>query len=388
MKIIVYCQHVLGIGHFFRTLEICRKLKEHDVVLVTGGERPEITLPDHVREVSLPALMMDADFSKLFTPETGKSMDAVKSARQDRLMQLFKDLSPDVFLIELYPFGRNAFRFELDPILESIRNGELPRCRVICSLRDVLVEKRKAESYEARVINALNRFFDVVLVHSDPQLLKLDTTFSRLHDIDCPIVYTGFVTPRPKPGSGKKLRRQLGIEPEQKLVVASAGGGKVGKEVLAAVARAVPKVTVDVVAYIFSGPFMDADDFRRLKTFENSNLRVDRFTKDFLTFLDAADLSISMAGYNTSMNLMAAGTPALVWPFAQNREQRMRAEQLERLGSLKVLADADLEPDNMAGIMQAMLSQGKRPEELIDLAGAENTAEWIVENFRVKGEEG
>ena len=358
------------------------------MVLVTGGKRPEMALPGHVHEVSLPALMMDADFSRLFTTETGKSLDAVKSARQDRLMQLFKDVSPDIFLIELYPFGRKAFGFELDPVLTGIRNGELPRCKVICSLRDVLVEKRKTEAYELRVVKILNRYFDAVLVHSDPQVLKLDATFTRLHTIDGPIVYTGFVTPRPVPGSGKKLRRQLGIKPEQKLVVASAGGGKVGFEVLAAVTNALPQMPEDVIAYVFSGPFMAADEFDRLKSFENVKLRVDRFTPNFLTFLDAADLSVSLAGYNTSMNLMAAGTPALVWPFAQNREQRMRAEQLARLGGLKVLADADLEPDYMAGIMQAMLLQGKRPGGRIDLAGAENTARWIEENYRVEGEEG
>jgi len=380
MKIIVYCQHVLGIGHFFRTLEICRQLKGHDVVLVTGSERPDIDLPDHVREVSLPGLMMDADFSHLFTTETGKSVDAVKDARQDHLLRLFKNTSPDVFLIELYPFGRNAFRFELDPVLMGIRRGELPSCHVICSLRDVLVEKKKTEAYEARVVNILNHFFDAVLVHSDPQLLKLNTTFSRIDDIACPVVYTGFVTPHPAPGSGKKLRKELGIQPGQKMVVASAGGGKVGIEVLTAVVKAWPRLSEDVCVYIFSGPFMETDDFKRLKSFETSNLHVDRFTSDFLTFLDAADLSISMAGYNTSMNLMAAGTPALVWPFAQNREQRLRAGRLAQLGGLKVLADSDLEPVTMAGIMQTMLMQNKRPEGLINLAGAERTAAWITEH--------
>ncbi len=40
MKILVYCQHVLGVGHFFRTLEICRALAGHDVVLVSGALGP------------------------------------------------------------------------------------------------------------------------------------------------------------------------------------------------------------------------------------------------------------------------------------------------------------------------------------------------------------
>ena len=45
-------------------------------------------------------------------------------------------------MLELYPFGRKAFRFELDPVLEGIRDRSLGPCRVVCSLRDVLVEKK------------------------------------------------------------------------------------------------------------------------------------------------------------------------------------------------------------------------------------------------------
>ena len=111
---------------------------------------------------------------------------------------------------------------------------------------------------------------------------------------------------------------------------------------------------------------------------------MDRFTPDFLAFLDAADLSVSMAGYNTSMNIMAAGTPALVWPFAQNREQRLRAERLARLGGLQILSDKDLDPEQLAGLMTRMLKEKERPAGAIDLDGAEKTAAWVAE-IRVGG---
>ena len=50
MKIVFYCQHVLGVGHFFRSLEICRALAGHEVILVTGGPRFEVQLPGHISE--------------------------------------------------------------------------------------------------------------------------------------------------------------------------------------------------------------------------------------------------------------------------------------------------------------------------------------------------
>ena len=379
MKIVFYCQHVLGLGHFFRTREICEKLKDHDVILVSGGERPELPLPGHVREVRLSGLMMDKDFKNMFSTEKGKQIETVKKERQKMLFQLFEEISPDVFMIELYPFGRKAFRFELDPILDRIRDGSLPACQVVCSLRDVLVEKTDAEKYEDRVIHLLNRYFDAVLVHSDPDFLKLDATFSRLEDISSSVVYTGFVTPKPVPGSGNVLRTKMGVSDDEYFLVASAGGGKVGGEVLAAVVRAFAYLPKECRLQVFTGPFLDDGAFADLKSFESPGIRVERFTPDFLAFLDAADLSVSMAGYNTSMNILAAGTPALVWPFAQNREQRLRAERLARLGGLQLLSDIDLDPKQLAGLMTRMLMKKERPAGSIDLNGAENTAAWLAD---------
>ena len=86
------------------------------------------------------------------------------------------------------------------------------------------MERENAVSYEERVIKRLNRYFDAVFVHSDPGFLKLDATFSRLDDISIPIVYTGFVTPKPVPGSGKERRTKLGIGDDDYFLVASAGG--------------------------------------------------------------------------------------------------------------------------------------------------------------------
>ena len=51
MKIAVYCQHVLGMGHLFRTLEILNALAGHERLLILGGPDTPATLPDGVQEV-------------------------------------------------------------------------------------------------------------------------------------------------------------------------------------------------------------------------------------------------------------------------------------------------------------------------------------------------
>ena len=379
MKIFQYSQHILGVGHFFRSLEICKALSEHEVILVTGGSPVETPLPEHTREVRLPGLMMDPDFKDLYATDQERSVNQIKEERQRILFELYEKESPDIFILELYPFGRKAFRFEIEPILEGIRQNDLPECRVVCSLRDILVEKKDTVSYESRVVRVLNSFFNALLVHSDPAIIKLDETFSSTSDITIPIVYTGFVTPKPRKNSRERLRKRLGIEENGNLLVASAGGGSVGSHLLKAVVQAVLLLGRgnNIHLNVFTGPFMSNEELEDLKSLSGDGIQVMRFTPDFLSYLSAADLSVSMAGYNTCMNILAAEVPALVWPFAQNREQRVRGETLSRLGAMDLLDDDDLHPPRLATIMEEALNQARRPSSCIDLEGATNTAKWL-----------
>jgi predicted glycosyltransferase len=379
MKIIYYCQHVLGMGHYFRSLEICKAFKGHEVILVSGGTPMNMPVPEHVREVSLLPLRMDPDFSRLESDSGIGTIEQIKAARQQALYDLFFCECPDIFMVELFPFGRKAFGFELIPIFDGIRQGKLCLSRVVCSLRDILVEKKDTRAYESRVIAALNQWFDALLIHSDAAIVKLDETFSRITDIRIPVVYTGFVTPRPIMGDRAAIRRKLGIDDNSRLIVASAGGGQVGFVLLDAMIRAFEIISLeaDVHLQVFTGPFMESDAVRRLQEMASDRITVSRFTPDLPAYLSAADLSVSMAGYNTCMNILAAQVSSLVWPFSQNREQRLRAERISEMGGMRILEDTDLVPDHLANLIDRILTDGIRPGYSVDLDGAVHTVDWI-----------
>ena len=379
MKIIQYCQHVLGIGHLFRSLEISRALSDHEVILVTGGPRVDTGLPEHVREVRLPDLQMNQEFKGLFSSQQNSTLEQVKADRQDRLVTLFEREKPDIFLVELYPFGRKAFRFELDPVLHGIDSQRLSSCGVVCSVRDILVEKEDQFKHESRVVKTLNGYFDAVLVHADPNLAQLGETFDQFDEIEIPVVYTGYIAPKPEPDSVPKIRRQLQIGADDLLIIASAGGGNVGAPLLQAVVQAFNLLAVKKTCRlrVFTGPFLEPRDFDGIKKMAGKNVQLEQFTPNFLSYLAAADLSVSMGGYNTTMNILATGVPALVWPFPQNREQRLRAGRLAKEGVLKVIEGRDLRPDRLAQIMDEMLTSPNCSPGIFDLDGAVNTAKWI-----------
>lgn len=380
MTIVLYCQYVLGMGHLFRSVELARALSGHHVVLVAGGQEVALDLPGHVELVRLPALFMDEHFTTLIPGVTGRSVEAIRRQRREALAALFERARPEMFIVELYPFGRSAFGFELEPLLTAIRGNAYGRVRTVCSIRDVLVEKRDARVYEARVVDALNRWFDLLLIHSDERLLPLDDTFSRMGDIRVPKVYTGFVAPRPDPEKGRELRRDLGLEPGQKLVVASSGGGRTGYRLLKSVLTACRQLQGrrGVRLALFTGPFMADGEFNDLQAMAGKGLVVQRFTPRFLEYLSAADLSISLAGYNTCMNLLVTGVPALVLPYARQREQPLRVERLKPCLPLTVLSNDDLEPERLAAAIENGLQlQPRLGPPPVNLDGAARTARYL-----------
>ena len=65
MRISYYCQHVLGIGHLHRSLEICKAIAVgHDITLILGGPEASID-PEGIKILHLPGLKMDQNFQKM-----------------------------------------------------------------------------------------------------------------------------------------------------------------------------------------------------------------------------------------------------------------------------------------------------------------------------------
>jgi predicted glycosyltransferase len=381
VRIAVYCQHVLGMGHLFRTLEILEALSGHERLLLLGGPDVPVGLPRDVTLVRLPALSMDAEFAGLSLE--GEALAAVKETRRALLGKALAAFSPDVFFVEFYPFGRKAFEFELVPALEALRRDRPGACRVVCGVRDILVEKKDQAGYEARVLDRLGRFFDAVCVHGDPSLMPLGATFARAAEIPVPVAYTGYVAAAPGAGCTRAaVRRRLGVGQGRRLLVASAGGGKVGSEALAATlaACAADAGLADVAVRVFAGPYCPQEAYAALEDAASRlpDAVVTRFADHFPDIVGCADLSLSLAGYNTVMTLLASGARGLVLPFDQNREQRLRATRLAARGLLGVLEPEELAPARLAGRITAALAAPPPSKAAVDLDGARKTAALLT----------
>lgn len=394
-RVMFYCQHVLGMGHFIRSTEIVRGLTDFAVSFLNGGEIVEgFALPQSVAVINLPPIRSDAEFRQIQTVDESVSLAEIKASRTTRILAEYERLQPDVLIIELFPFGRRKFAFELLPLLERIQaNGR--RTKVVCSLRDILVSKRDQTRFDEQVIAQLNQFFDLLLVHSDPAFQRLDETFRRVSEIRCPIHYTGFVTQPGRAlerGNFSSGGRAEGISQKpddqvsrSKEIVVSIGGGRVGGELIecALTASELLQPRLPHRMQIYTGPYMPDEQFRQLqdRAGKNADITLARFTTEFVDRLSDADLSLSMAGYNTCLNIVTTGIPAIVYPFTgnHNEEQTIRAEKLQRLGIVEVITAAELAPERLALLMWQVLNRpGARPTATLDLNGVASTANAIA----------
>ena len=367
-RVFFYVQHLLGIGHLLRAARVVKALSADgfDVMLALGGTPVAGLDVGTAAVLQLPPVKAGpAGFSALVHPD-GRVFDkADEAARTRDLLVAFDRFAPDVLVLEAFPFGRRPMRFELRPLLERARTGQRS-ILVAASVRDILQRSRR-EDRIAETVALVQNAFDLVLVHGDPHLTKLEDTFPAAATFSDKVIYTGIVAP------------ERGVDaadiPTYGAIV-SAGGGAVGGMLLEAALRARPLTRIaDRSWLVLAGPNLPPADFERLARGGGPGIEFKRFVPDLASLMTRADVSVSQAGYNTVADILRARCRAVFVPFTQGgeTEQTDRADLLGRRGGYPAVAESDLTPERLAAAVNTALDR-PRPSLAFDLDGAEGTA--------------
>lgn len=369
-SVLFYCQHSVGLGHLTRSYALCARLAEHfRVVLVCGGTLPEaIAPPTGVEVVALPPLGVDSNGS-FVSHQADLTLERAWRLRRARLAKTLRALRPDSVLVELFPFGRAKFARELLPLLGEARSAG---AFTACSLRDILVSRRTNQrAHDERACAIANAYLDAVLVHCDPRFARLEETFSQRARLTVPVHYTGFVAGEPVAPTPRGAR-----------VVVSAGGGLVGEPLLRAALEAQRMLWrwTGLPMRLIAGPFLPQTAWKALSAAADREPGVElvRAVPDLADELRHASASVSQCGYNTALDLVRTGVPALVVPYAtpEEDEQRRRADRLERLGVVRVLEPERLTPAALAREL-CHLAHFEPGRAEIDLDGARATCRLL-----------
>ena len=394
-RILIAATHLLGSGHLVRAQHLADALTAagHQVTLASGGMPLRASAEAGFDFLQLPPVKVEGvDFRNLLD-EAGQPIDARRRAeRLAVLTGLASGFRPDVVITEHFPFGRRQLVDEFLGLVAAARAAHRD-VLVLSSIRDVLVAPRADRVAEAE--QRLAAHFDGVLVHGDAAFLPLDASWPVSPDLAGRLHYTGYLTASSlREGEadeaiqGDVERDEAGLprgarnDGEGEILVSGGGSG-----------AALPLFRLCLAAAGLLGPARpwrilvgrgtSAAAFADLQAAAPGHVTVEWTRPDFPALLAGCALSISQAGYNTVLDLVAACCPAIVVPFdaGNETEQAIRAEAMARAGiarCLRLTGDGALTPAGLADAVSAALRDGPPRGAGIDRDGAARAVEIIA----------
>jgi len=351
-KIIFYFTHKESLGHTTRVLNIISHIKNRygskaDVYVFQAGKPQRyLPIPKGTSWFNLPSpyyskLNFKKGSTRVFVPFYAK-------LRANYMLSKIKDIEPDVFITEFFPFGREDCRFELLPVLACLKRQ---RVKIYASIGYPYIVRGNMP-----ILLYNCEFYDKFFIHTPKDiefnylakdirnsLLKhmYKKTFRKIGDR---LSYTGYIGPFNLTHSDdygcKKIRSMYNAR-DKILVLVSRGGGVRYPKIIASSILAKQYLSERFVFIIAAGPASSKKEmllFRDLiKRTKVKQVYLYKYLPDFLSYLKASDISINMAGYNTSVPLLYLKKHSIVIPSNEDPETAIGycSEQISRANLLK-----------------------------------------------------
>jgi predicted glycosyltransferase len=271
------------------------------------------------------------------------------SLRRDLLTSAAVSFRPDILLVDHMPHGA---RGELLPALEALRSSPTT---FVLGLRDILdapdIVQRTWSSEGAAA--AVEEFYDLVLVYGDQRVFDVADQYAWGPAAAQLVEYCGYVCAPVVGRNARRIRtRALLAGPQGALVVAMAGGGADAFPMMDALLEGFEQLSAESACslILITGPFMPAAERRQLTTRAHGlPVQVRKSVRDTASYIAAADVVVGMAGYNTTVEILRSGKPAVLVPRdGPSAEQRMRAGLFADHGWVRVVDPIELSPDRLA----------------------------------------
>jgi predicted glycosyltransferase len=393
LRMMTYSHDGYGLGHLRRNCTIATSLvKEmpHSTVLMLVGcpVGAFFELPPRVDFVKVPSIIKVAagEYKPL---GLGVSWEQTKALRSSIIATTAEMFQPDVFLVDHVPTGVWG---ELLPTLRMLKDRG-NQTTIILGIRDIIDSPEVVREQWHREDNykTINAYYDEVFIYGSKDVFDAAFEYGLYGELRTTIRYCGYVGSDQRHKPKGEMRHDLGIE-KDKLVVVTAGGGHDGFPMMQACMDAFRLLGKDAPfeAIFVAGPLMEYCHKKSLRRQAGGlNIRVLNHVHESLSYLEAADLVITMAGYNSICEVLKLKKKALVIPREGPRaEQRMRARVLRERDLADVLYTRELSPEKLAARIVANLEQTDCPYQAkqasVDTSGARCVAGLLAALWATK----
>lgn len=370
-KISIYVQHVMGAGHLVRAMSLAEALSQcgHQVLLISGGFPIDREVVAYEYFQLPPTRAIESNFTKLVDDRGQLIDDRWRDNRRDLLLSTVSEFNPDLVITETFPFGRRIFHFELEPLMYWVK--QQANMYLMASIRDVL--QRRSEPKNRFTVEVVNKYYDGVLVHADERLFKLDASFMHTDKIEDKLFYTGYIHDAvdAPPDDGSSVGRNE--------IIVSGGSGTVSAQLMAVAPLARPLSK----ARSYHWRMMTGRDQSKPAYNPEPGLTIEPNRDDFYALLGRCALSVSLAGYNTTLDVLASGVRSVMVPFvgSHETEQSDRAQALERAGRIIQVPENILSPKSLAQAIDCALEMA--PVQIdVNMHGAGISAQIVTEKLQ------
>ncbi len=371
-RVLFYVQHLLGVGHVYRVTRIAHGMAKagFEVHLVWGGTKiPDFDFSGIKVHYLKPVRTSDASFSQLLHADGANFTEDDKGQRRDHLLQLYDEIDPQVLITEAFPFGRRQMRFELLPLFEKAKSSKKSPL-IAASIRDIMQEDRK-EKRVKESNDLVDKYFDLILVHGDENLIRIEDTLQGVESFSEKIRYTGLVIPQE---TTVAVSNEFHCD-----VLVTVGGGAFGQQLTRTALEAMKFSKVYPTNWIVSaGTEVSEDDFQLLKAQCPEGMKIVRYIPNLANAMNHVNVSVSHAGYNTVGDILKSGCASVLYPYTGGREtEQLRRSQIMDRHNIAVMLDPEnLSPVNLAKAIDKASNLNKQQLSL-QLNGANMTAAII-----------
>jgi predicted glycosyltransferase len=374
--LIYCCRSEKHIGSLHRAIALAAELSESlDVTILLDENTPMLVdVPESTRLVYLPPLRVDPD-SNVFDFTGSEHLKDSIIRRRDVILDVFEELKPRLVVIDNFPFHQHRLRGEVLPMIERAHNGVYGESLVVCTTDSIMVDDTASGENRADVAaSLLDKYFDLVIVQSDPVFARLEEFFKPRNTPLTPVYHTGFVMPAERASSS--------VAGDRDDIVVSAGDGRYGAALFrtAIEAQRVLWPVSQLSMKIITGPRLPEEEYCDLVTRAEAaeGVEVVRIVDSIRAEMAKARCSVSQCGYHTALNAIFTQTASLFVPCQQGQrgEQTVRAQRLVYWGGGRLLMPHHLNAASLTNDIYQLLQLQPRKISF-DMDGAANAAKLI-----------
>ncbi|MFB0507233.1 MAG: glycosyltransferase family protein [Thermodesulfobacteriota bacterium] len=332
-KILMYSHDTYGLGHIRRTMAIASHLRApHTNILILTGSPivGRFALPDQIDFVRIPGMIKKTNEEYLPLSIKINPQHAL-DIRKNIIKTTAKTFQPNLFIVDKEPLG---LKREILPTLRWLRRS-LPSTRTILGLRDIMDDASiiRKDWSEKGVYQVMDELYNEIWVYGIREFYDPIREYSIPESISRKMTFTGYIARKvPGKAAASRIKEKYVHKDGKKLVVVTTGGGGDGYAMMDMFLSMLESETrpPSFKSVLITGPFMpkkESDEI--IARSKKLGLRTWRFYRGMEEILAAADLVVSMGGYNTVCEVLTQRTVSLIIPRETPRkEQLIRAQVL------------------------------------------------------------